>query len=96
MEKSKEVILCKRFFYNLGRFEKIKIIKNSNLDNRERKIIYSRFVEGMTLKEIAENLSLGIDNCNKIQKKAFVKLYSWLERNAKLQGTTLKDMLIKG
>jgi DNA-directed RNA polymerase specialized sigma24 family protein len=78
MEKSKEVIFCKQLFLILGREKKTELLQKSNLTDRERRLFELRFVQGKTTQETADELNVAIDTFNKMQKKAFQKLYLWL------------------
>lgn len=79
MIKSKEVTVIRELFYILGRDDKLKLLKYSNLTNRERQIMTMRFIVGLSTKETAEKLNMDIDTFNQAQKKIYVKLYSWIE-----------------
>lgn len=78
MVKSIEVQTIKMLMQILGRNEKMKLLKNSNLTNRERKIMTQRFIVGLTAKETSEMMNMDIDTFNQAQKKIYLKMYAWL------------------
>lgn len=80
--ENKEVKFIKELFYTLGRSEKEAILKESNLDNKELKLLKARLIEGLSIKEISNLYGLEIDTYNKTYHRAMLKLYAWLERKA--------------
>ena len=62
----------------LGSVDKLNIITESNLTDREKQIMIDRFIKGHLAKEVADELNLSIDGFDRIQKKIFVKFYFWL------------------
>lgn len=81
MRETKEVAYCKQLLCNLGRYQKIKLLKNSSLDNRERNILYMRFIEGLSVIESAEKINVDESTFNKAQQRSFKKLYKWISCN---------------
>lgn len=79
MKETLEVHYCKNLFNSLGSKERESIIRLSNLTNREKMLIISRFIEGMSLQESAEQLHIEIDSVVKAQRKILKKLYQWLQ-----------------
>ena len=77
--ETEEVTECKNLFYILGRNEKINLLNESNLDDREKEILVMKHISGMTAKEMSEKLSVSVDAYNKMQQKVYKKLYAWLK-----------------
>jgi len=73
-----ETLLIKDLFYALGRNEKKELLYNSNLNDKEIRIMEMRHIEGLSIKEISEVLNIDIDTYNQSQKRINKKLYSWL------------------
>lgn len=84
MKDTKEVYVCKKVLASSGRYTKLWIIKNSSLNDRERRIVYMRFVEGRSVAESSEILHIEESSFNKAQKKALVKLYKWLDSTGQI------------
>jgi DNA-directed RNA polymerase specialized sigma subunit len=78
MKANIETDYCKKLFYSLGRKEKVDLLHKSNLTDRERAIIHYRLIEGLQLAEAADKLRVEYSCFVKAQKRAFIKLYSWL------------------
>lgn len=75
MKQSKETEFIKTQMLYLNRDEKIDFIRKTNLTDREAKILYQRFVTGLTLCEIADNLNMQLDTLSKMQRRIFKKIY---------------------
>lgn len=84
MKETTEVNYCKKLLEDMGRYEKLKLIRNSSLNNRERKIITLRFIEGMSVTEASSVFNLDESSFKKAQKKAFIKLYNWHIKTTRL------------
>lgn len=93
MKTSKEVYVCKKLFYRLGRLEKQKIIENSNLDDREQKVLTLRFIEGATTQETAVKMNMTDDALSKMQRRIFKKIYVWLSRYTNQNGFKLDSLI---
>lgn len=78
MKISKEVEFCKNVFQLIGNKKSEELLERSNLTNREKVIIHSHILQGLSLKECAGILLIEEDSVNKAQKKALVKLYTWI------------------
>lgn len=79
MKLSKEVEFCKNVFLLLGKKKSEDLLERSNLNNREKIIINSHLLQGLSLKECASILLIEEDSVNKAQKKALNKLYEWIK-----------------
>lgn len=84
MTKSKEIIFIKNLMLILGRKEKEKLLENSNLDDREKLSMELRFIHGFSFCETAEKMNIPFDTFSKFQKRVFIKLYIWLQRQANI------------
>lgn len=71
----------KNLFNFMARNEKLELLENSNLTDREVELLTKRFVKGESLKECALCFNLEEDTINKNQLKAVKKLYSFLNKD---------------
>lgn len=78
MKMSKEVEFCINVFKLIGKQKSEELLERSNLTNREKIIVDSHLIQGLSLKECAGILLIEEDSVNKAQKKALVKLYTWI------------------
>ncbi|MBR6552808.1 MAG: hypothetical protein IKT89_08225 [Clostridia bacterium] len=78
MKITKEVDYCKHLFLTTGRKQVLELIENSNLTNKERDIIYSRYLEGLGVKEMCEKYALEESTYKQAQKRILVKLYNYI------------------
>lgn len=92
MDKCKEIKFCRNLFFLLGREEKVSIIRNSNLTDKETDFMLRRFCDGLTIKELAEKINLGIDATKWQQKVVCKKFYAWLEREARERNIAINDL----
>ena len=69
----------KNLFSRLGRSEKVNILAESNLNDRESELLLKRLVKGETIKDCSVYFNLEEDTINKNQLKAVKKLYSFLK-----------------
>lgn len=69
----------KNLFSKLGRSEKINLLAESNLNDRETELLLKRLVKGETIKDCSVYFNLEEDTINKKQLKAVKKLYSFLK-----------------
>lgn len=88
--ESLEVRFIKTLFNSLGRVEKQKVLDRSNLTDKERCLLAKRFIEGLSVKESADYFCMEPDAYNKAYHRIVLKLYSWFERKAKVQGVSLE------
>lgn len=82
--QSKEVSYCKNLLFVLGSDEKRSLIEKSNLNEREKKLVSLRFVDGKPIKDCCDELGIEIDALNKAQAKALLKLYFWINNKDKI------------
>ena len=75
---TKELTKVKSYFELLGRNEKLTILNNSNLNDRDTALLTSRLVQGKSLKECSDDFGIEEDSINKAQLKAVKKLYYWI------------------
>ena len=78
MRESIQVAYCKNLFYTKGRNEKLKLLEESNLTDKEIKLLKLRYIEGLSIKEASEEMKIEIEAFNKLQKKVFIKFYTYL------------------
>lgn len=83
MVTKKYTLFIKQLFSILGREEKIDLINRSSLTDKERDVMYNRYIKGSFAKEEADRINLSIDGFEKYQQKIFCKFYTWM--------TTLSD-----
>lgn len=69
----------KNLFSKLGRSEKVNLLTESNLSDREAELLLKRLVKGETIKDCSIYFNLEEDTINKNQLKAIKKLYSFLK-----------------
>lgn len=81
MRKTLELETIEILFLTLGNQEKILLLQNSNLNDREIKLLTHRLVQGKSLKECSEIFGIEEDSVNKAQLKAIKKLYLYLDCN---------------
>jgi hypothetical protein len=62
----------------MSRPDKLLLLENSNLNDREIELLSKRFIQGDTIKECAVYFNLEEDTIIKKQLKAVKKLYSFL------------------
>ncbi|MCQ2086552.1 MAG: hypothetical protein MJZ37_00550 [Bacilli bacterium] len=79
MKMTNEFIFCKNLFSTLGRKESYDLIDSSNLSAREREVLYTRFVKGLSLKECADLLVIEENSVSKALHRSIKKLYKWIE-----------------
>lgn len=82
MRRNAKFQYCYDLLYMLGRNDKMNLLNSSCLTNRERDILYYRFVEGLQIKESAERLGVETDAFIKAQAKAVNRLYFWLKNHS--------------
>lgn len=82
--QSKEVSYCKNLLFVLGTEEKRSLVEKSNLNEREKKLVSLRFIDGKQIKDCCEDLNLEVDTFNKAQAKALSKLYFWLKNKERI------------
>lgn len=87
---SKELDFCKTTLFILGRDEKEYLLRHSNLNEKEFKILRARFIEGLTLKEIGTEFNIEEDTVCKYQQRATKKLYFWLSNRSEIEKMWLK------
>jgi DNA-directed RNA polymerase specialized sigma subunit len=75
---TKEVDYCKHLFSTASRKDVLEIIQNSCLTDKERDIIYSRFIQGLNIKEMCEKYSVEESAYKQNQKKILIKLYNFI------------------
>lgn len=71
----------KNLFNFMARSEKISLLENSNLTDRETELLKRRLIKGESLKECALYFNLEEDTINKNQLKAVKKLYLFLNKD---------------
>jgi len=74
MKESIPVAYCKNLFYTKGRNEKLKLLEESNLTDREIKILKMRYIEGLSLKENVFSTSDGRRCFEKISEKSLSQI----------------------
>ena len=79
MRKTIELETIQILFLTLGNQEKLFLLQNSNLTERESNLLTYRLVQGKTLKECSSILGIEEDSVNKAQLKAIKKLYLYLD-----------------
>lgn len=79
MKDSNDLQFCKKVISDNGREKSLSIIKRSNLNDREIEILVLRLIKGQSLKDCADYFLVTEDSINKAQKRACVKLASWLK-----------------
>lgn len=79
-----EMKSIKELFSNLPRNQKLIIIQQSNLNDREVNLLIMRLVQGNSLKDCAEIMNIEEDSVNKAQLKAVKKLYTFLVKYAQI------------
>lgn len=87
MTKNSETEEITKIFSILGRREALNLLANSNLSDREQKLLALRFVRGMTLDECSDYFNMYSNSIAKWQTKVCKKLYGWL--NARHTATSL-------
>lgn len=81
MKQSVEVEYCKNLFYVSSRSRILRIIEDSNLTNKEREFISARYIEGLSIKEICDNLQIEEETYKKSHRKIMSKLYIFMMVN---------------
>lgn len=71
----------KNLFNFMARNEKVTLLENSNLTDREIELLKRRLIKGESIKECALYFNLEEDTINKNQLKAVKKLYSFLNKD---------------
>lgn len=79
MKQTDTLTFIKNLFYVLGKTESLKLLQDSNLTEREAKLLEMRFIKGQSLKEVAYELTIEEDSVNKCQSKVCKKLYTWIK-----------------
>lgn len=79
MTKNSETEQITKIFSILGRREALNLLANSNLSDREQKLLALRMVRGMTLDECSDYFNMYRNSIAKWQTKVCKKLYTWLE-----------------
>ena len=79
MTKNSETEEITKIFSILGRREALNLLTNSNLSDREQKLMALRFVRGMTLDECSDYFNMYRNSIAKWQTKVCKKLYIWLD-----------------
>lgn len=74
---SKETEMVKAFLSGVDRMTKTIYIYESNLTEKEARILDLRFIQGLSVKETAARLSMEVDTVNKAQKRAINKFYDF-------------------
>lgn len=80
MIQNDTLIFIKSLFYVLGKTESLKLLQDSNLTERESKLLEMRMIRGKSLKEVADILMIEEDSVNKAQNKVCKKLADWVKR----------------
>lgn len=75
-----ETEYVKKQFLLLGRQEKLNLLLNSNLNDRELDLLIKRFVNGISLKECSDNMGMEVNSVSKIQQRAVRKLYIFINQ----------------
>lgn len=81
MHKSQNVEKTLSYLASLGRFEKERVVRESNLNNRELNIIQFRYIDGNTISEASDKLQMTEEAFVKAQRKAIEKLYLFIFSN---------------
>ena len=79
MTKTSELEEITHIFSLLGRREALNMLANSNLSDRDQKLLALRFVKGLSLDECAEYFCMCRNSVGKWQTKVARKLYQWIE-----------------
>jgi len=90
---SLECRFIKTLFNSLSRVDKINLLNNSNLNDRERCLLETRFVKGLSAKESADYFNLEFDTYNKTYHRTVFKLYAWLEHKAMISGVSITTLM---
>lgn len=80
MTKTSETEQITYIFSILGRREALSLLANSNLSDRDQKLLALRMVKGMTLDECADYFNMYSNSIGKWQTKCCKRLYEWIER----------------
>lgn len=80
MKKSTEIQYCTDLLNRLGKDERQKLLASSNLNTREINILNYRFIEGLTMQEIADKINLSLNGYYKAQRKILLKLYQYIKK----------------
>lgn len=91
--ETKETTYCKNLLFLLSRADKVKLLENSNLNNRERDILILRVVDGLSVKESCNRLDIEEETFNKAQKKAYAKLFFFIQNKALISDLTNKLLI---
>lgn len=75
---TEETNYIKNKFSALGRGDRLKLLLNSSLNDREADLLTKRFINGMSLKECSDIYGLEINTVSKNQQKAIKKLYKFI------------------
>lgn len=78
MTKTSETETITYIFSILGRREALSLLVNSNLSDRDQKLIALRMVKGMTLDECADYFNMYRNSVAKWQSKVCKRLYQWI------------------
>jgi DNA-directed RNA polymerase specialized sigma subunit len=79
MKTSKEVDFCKKLFYTNGRNKIIELLDNSNLTEKEKLLLHSRYVEGLKIKEMCEKFHIEEEAYKKSQRRTLIKFYNFIQ-----------------
>lgn len=79
MRKTKELETVQILFLALNKNQKLDLLTNSNLTDRESELLIFRLVKGKTLKDCSEYFGIEEDSVNKAQLKAIKKFYNFLK-----------------
>lgn len=79
-----ETAYCKNILFLLPREEKVRLLENSNLTNKERDIISFRIVDGLSIKEVCDKLAMDENAFVKAQRRAYAKLCFFLQNKEKI------------
>lgn len=85
MTKRSESEQIIEIFSILGRREALTMLANSNLVERDQKLLALRFVKGMSLCECSDYFNMAVNSVAKWQTKCCRRLYEWLSNRTKAE-----------
>lgn len=85
MTKNSETEQIVELFSILGRREALTMLANSNLSERDQKLLALRFVKGMSLCECSDYFNMAPNSVGKWQTKCCKRLYTWLSNRSRAE-----------
>lgn len=81
MKQSVEVDFCKNLFFISSRSQILDLLNDSNLNDKERDFVKSRYISGLSVKEMCEVYHLDEGAYKKMHRRILAKFYLYIKVN---------------